>query len=535
MERLKEPSLGEYAAVLKRRLWIVLLAAVVVPAAAVYFSSAQSKLYAASTDVLLTSAATGVQSPLTSDGTSLIATQQEIAASPLIAQRVVRAAHITTRTAAEIHSELSLSAVGNADVLRITIKDRSPVAAVQLANLYARQYTEYRRSLDTSFIDSTRKEIQARMTALRDAGQQRSPLYTALAQKEQDLVQVAALQTVSAVVLRPSAAATRIRPSPKRDGALGLIVGLMLGLGLALVAEAIDPRVRTTNNISELVGLPVLGRLSTPRWRLRRKKRLVMLEDTTGEQANALRILSTNLDFANASRGAKLVMITSPTEGEGKSTTAANLAVAFARNGRRVLLADLDLHRPVIAKFFDVADGPGLTGAALGRFTLDDAIERVPIAVSEAELRLHNGGSPGDDDDDGPFGGVAVLQVLPTGPIPTNPSEFVASPAVRSVLDELRERAEIVIIDAPPLLAVSDTLALSGIVDAVVLVTRVKGARRAILHQARHVLDSAPAAKLGIVVTGIEHEEGDWYDRYGTYYYSPSGTSASKFFDASAR
>jgi non-specific protein-tyrosine kinase len=520
MDHRGDKGVGDYVSVLRRRKWIVLLAMTAAPAAAVALSLQQPKLFSASADILLTSAATGAQSPVTGAGTSDIATQLQVAGAPVVAERVLRSTGLTSRTAGQIRGEASFGPVGAANVLRVSITDRSPSIAVTLANAYAHQYTAYRHQLDTAFLGSTRKQIEARMAALKAAGDKGTALYKTLAQKDQQLLQLEALQTVDAVVLRPADGASQIQPTPKRYGILGLIVGVMLAFALALLWDAIDPRVRTAHAVAELIGLPVLARLTAPRRRLRKQRRLVMLEDTSGRDADALRILGTNLEFANVDQRYKLVMFTSPMGSEGKSTTVANLAVALARAGKKVVLVDLDLHRPVIEKFFDLEGRPGLTSVALGRATLEDAIAKVPIAELPAAEAAKNGVGAVTYQNGNGHGsrGVTLLEVLPAGPLPPHPGEFVASQAVRSILDSLRDRADIVLIDTPPLLEMSDTLALSGVVDGIILVARVKAARRPLLRQTRQVLDSAPAAKLGVVLTGAERETGYWYERYGSYY-----------------
>lgn len=507
-------TITEYFEILRRRKWILLLTVVIAPAVAVSIARSQPKLFTATTDVLLTGSATGAQSPLGGDATSLLQTQEEVAASPGVAGRVVLQTGIRSRSVATVQDEASFAGVGSADVLRIGITDRNPSVAVTLANAYATQYIQYKRELETGFLKRTQGEIEVRMDALRAKGQERSALYAVLAQEDQSLVQAQALQTQSAVVLRRATGAGQIQPRPTRDGVLGLIVGIMLGLAFALLWDAIDPRIRNSQALAEALGLPVLASLATPPRKLRRKRRLVMLENAGEPQADALRILATNLEFANVDRRFKAIMLTSPTGGEGKSTSAANLAVALARTGKRVVLVDLDLHRPVIEKFFDLEGRPGLTSVAIGRVPLEEALVRVVLTDRTPAAAPANGGNG----DNGHRNDVAMLEVLPAGPLPPNPGEFVASLAVRSILDALRGRADVVIVDSPPLLEMSDALALSAAVDGIILVARLKSARRPLLRQTRQILDTTPAAKLGVVLTGAEREHGYWYARYGSYY-----------------
>jgi tyrosine-protein kinase len=210
-------------------------------------------------------------------------------------------------------------------------------------------------------------------------------------------------------------------------------------------------------------------------------------------------------------------MVTSAVQQEGKSTTIANLAVALARAGRRVVLVDLDLRRPFLDRFFQL-DGPGVTQVALKHATLDRALATIAITDANAETRNGNGNGHSK-----PIKGV--LEVLPAGPIPPDPGEFVATPALAGILEELRDRFDVVLIDAPPALAVGDAMTLSAKVDALVVVTRVKTVRRQMMNELGRLLGTVPTDVLGFVLTGADAEEGHT-DRigygygygYGSYY-----------------
>jgi len=507
-----EQTLVDYLGVLRRRKWIVLLPLLVAPAVAVAMSLQQPKLFTATSDVLLASSATGVASPVDTSSSS-IATQQEIASSPVVAARALKAAGLAN--AGPVVSGMSVGGSSGDGVMSITITSPYPADAVKLANAYATEFIRYERQVDTSFISSARAEIQARLNALKTAGETHTALYAALEQKDEALLEVEALQTASGVLLRPATGAGQVQPSPTRNGIIGFGLGLVLGVALALLWEAIDTKVRTAHDVSVWLGLPLLGRLYAPSRRLRREQGLVMLGDSGSPEAEAFRQLRSSLDFANVDVRAKMIMVTSALQGEGKSTTAANLAVALAKSGRDVVLVDLDLREPALHKLFNLQGYRwvhGLTSVALGRAELDDAIAYLP--VTSAERR------PGSDVSEG------MLQVLPCGPVPSDPGEFVNSVAVRKVLQQLCERAEIVLIDAPPLLGVGDAASLSSFVDAIVVVARIGLLRRPHLREARRILDASPAGKLGFIVTGAEREEGYGYGRY-RYYYRPSSTAVS--------
>ena len=217
-------------------------------------------------------------------------------------------------------------------------------------------------------------------------------------------------------------------------------------------------------------------------------------------------MLRTSIDFVNLDRGARVIMVTSALDREGKSTTIANLAVAFARTGRRVVLVDLDLRRPALARFFGLRGREGLTNVALGECSLDDAIKYVAVEPEGAGSSSVNGNGGGAIE--------GVLELLLAGPPPPGASEFAASDAVGEILNELRERADLVLVDAPPLLQVGDAVTLTARVDALFVVTRLKTLRRPVLKELARVLEACPGEKLGFVLTGAKFEEGYGYAGY---------------------
>lgn len=514
-------SLRDYLQVVKRRKWVIVQAIVLVPLAAVLYSLHERPLYQASARVLLSDqslATTLGTQPATSNvpDTTLVATQAQLAEVPAIGQRAIAQLHLRGITPAEFLARCGVSSSATTDILGFSCTSNDAALATRMVNAYSLQYTLYRRQLDTNAIVAARRQVSAKIKQLMAAGQKGSVLNT-LEEREQELQTRADLQTSNATVVETATSSSQIAPRTKRNGLLGLILGIVLGLGLALVREALDTRVRTAHEIGERLGLSLLGRLPEPPKRLRARDRLVMVDEPSSAPAEAFRVLRTNLEFATLDREIRTVMITSAVEQEGKSTTIANLAVALARGGQRVILVDLDLRRPCLHKFFDLGSRPGLTQVVLGRASLADALVKVSIAgagrVSGRERTVDNGHSVMR----------GQLAVLGAGPLPPDPGEFVSSAALSSVLAQLRKVADVVLVDAPPLLNVGDALVLSAKVDAILLATRMEKVRRPMLSDVHRLLQTAPSGVLGFVVTGAEAESGYGYGYEYVYGQGPRG------------
>jgi succinoglycan biosynthesis transport protein ExoP len=513
-------TLRDYLHVVRRRKWIILQAVVLVPLAAVLFSLHQKPVYQASAQVLLSrqnlaNTLNGIQDPgALIQSQTFAQTQADIAQSPQVAQRVLAKLQLK-RTVQDFHSKTSVSPATNADVLTFTADDADRGLAIKLARTYAEQYRAYRHQLDTQALASARAQVQARIDQLpRRSG----TLYASLVDREQQLSTMEALQTSNVAIVSEPTTAAQVAPRPKRNGALGLVLGLVLGLGLAFLRENFDTRVRSAQEVGERLGLPLLARVPEPSKALRAEDKLAMLAEPSGIQAEAYRMLRTNLEFTTLGREIRSVMITSAIEREGKSTTISNLAIALARGGQKVILVDLDLRRPYIEKFFDLRGRPGVTQVALGRAKIEDALVRVPITAIEPSERLR---ARYDTSRNGSTGVAGRLSVLGAGPIPPDPGEFVASAALSDVLHELRDLADIVLVDAPPLLHVGDALVLSAKVDAMLLAAKMETLRRPMLVDVNRLLETAPTQKLGFVVTGAEAEESYGYSYGYGYDYSP--------------
>lgn len=518
-------TLAEYLAILRRRKWIVIGLPVMAALVAFAVSTRQASLYKANAQVWFNlsnaaTAITGTANPAGFDPTRFLATQARIARSPDLADRVANAAEVPGTSAGGFRGQSSADPEPDADILELSVSSPNAGDAVGLTNVYADQFTRYKAELDRATINETLRPIQAKIDKLKAQGATDTARYDALVTKQLDLETEGELLANNARVLQKADSAVKILPRPRRNAILGGLLGVVLGLGLAFFAEALDKRVRSEQEVEEALGLPLLGRLPRPGRRLRKANELVMLADPRSTHAETFRKLRTSLEFVNFDRGARTIMMTSAGPREGKSTTVANLAVALGRAGRRVALVDLDLRRPFLHSFFHVRGDHGITDVVVKRVELDTAIR--PFALPAAALgraQADNGrpialrepsGSNGRADAEG------VIHLLPCGTIPPAADEFLESERVGGVLEDLSKQFDVVLVDAPPLLAVGDVMTLSAKVDAIVVVTHLGIHRRQLQELARQ-LPNCRAAILGFVLTGVSH--GDSYS-YG-YGYDP--------------
>ena len=537
-------GLREYLHVLRRRKWIVLQALVIVPLVAVALALRQSPLYQASADVLLRyqslpSALSGITDPNSSsyftDPIRSTATQLEVASLPALADRVataLRPEHVTT---GEVLGSTSVLAKTGTDFLSFQATSGSPALAALIVNEYARQYTVYRQQLDTGSITKAISDLQRRIDQFKAQGGAHARSQVAQLQPKVDQLEtLLSLETSNAVVVRRATGAAKIRPRPTRYGLLGLGLGLVLGIGLAFLRDAFDTRLRTTDQIGGLLGLPLLARIPEPPRQLQRDSKLAMIAEPAGSGAEAFRRLRMNLEFATLGKQSQVIMVTSAVEKEGKSTTVANLAVAMALAGKGVALVDLDLRRPALGSFFRLdAKQPGLSAVVLGYADLDDALVQIPLDPLSRNSGDRFGRRPDEQASAANANGAGAaptgsLLVLPTGIVPPNPGEFVGLERVERVIAGLRERVDIVLLDAPPLLPVGDALTIGSIADALVVVVRADLARRQVTGELARILGRMPGEQLGFVLCGAGGIESYPYYGYSGHRYEPGQQHAEE-------
>ena len=506
-------TLVDYVAVVRRRKWIVLQALLIVPLAALLFSLAQSAQYEATADVVLSQESvvaevTGITDPTaTQDPIRLVQTEAAVARLPQVAEDAASKAHISGVTAANLLRDSTVTSDPNANQLHFKVTASTPDAALRLSSAYGASFIRYQAQLQTIALQRAREQVDNRLAQLRSQGQVKSALYTRLTNDEQQLNALELLHS-STSLLNPPQIAAQTRPRFVRNVALGVIVGLALGIVLAFLSEAFDRRVRSGDEIRQELGLPVLARLPEQPRRYRRALPLSTIVEDRGPTVEAFRRLRTRLDFANLEIGARTIMVTSAVKQEGKSTTAANLAVSLASTGTHVILVDLDLREPAITRLFGLGRTPGVVDIVRGRNSLESSLVAGPheTPFREAARRLGRASPPEK----------SPLQILPAGlQLPDDPTSIVARDELWALMSRVGERADLVLIDAPPQLSVAEPMIIASRVDALLVVSRVGVVPRRALTELREALDGLSTPSLGLVIAGDTDYATYGYGEYG--------------------
>jgi capsular exopolysaccharide synthesis family protein len=313
-------------------------------------------------------------------------------------------------------------------------------------------------------------------------------------------------------VLSPAGPGGRLGEKTVPILVVGGVLGLFCGLGLAFLAEISDKSFRNPEEVRRLLGLPIVGQIPF----LKQADKTVQpdqlaagrfapslctLHSPKSREAESYRGVRTGLFFSTQAKGHKVIQVTSPSSGDGKSTLAANLAISISQARKNVLLIDADFRRPTIHQLFDLTPKCGLGSVIIGETEPGDAI--VPS-------------------------GVPALSILPAGPVPPNPAELLSLPGFKELLAHLREQYDFVIIDTPPLLAVTDPCMVVPHTDGVLLTLRISKQNRPNALRAKEILTTLGATIVGVVVNAIKHGgKGLGYgygyygygDGYGTHYY----------------
>lgn len=451
-ETRAELTLRDYGRVVWRRRWLVIMSTGLAVLVAVVFTSMQTPIYSTSAEVLV--------QPRGQDGLfeDQIVNLNDRAIQTEI--QVIEGAAVRSRVQENLllaapPPEATASAVGDTDVISITVRDANAANTQTFANAYAEAYIEVRREQSVNAllaasveVQSAIDDLQAQIDALAPDDPSRVALVNQLGNFNATLDELrvdAALRTGGAAIIKPAELPTSpIEPTPARTAVLAAVVGLLVGLGAAFLLDYLDDKVRSESDLEALVDRPVLAvvPVDPPP-----DNRPIALSEPTHLAVEAYRGLRTNVQFLGLDEPISVVQLTSSMAGEGKTTTSSNLAVVLAQAGHRVALVDADLRRPRIHEVFGVAQVPGFTDLLLG---------------AEARNVVHHVEVDGGN----------RLSVYTSGGVPSNPSELLSGRRTRQLLEAMGAHYDYVIVDSAPILPVSDSVALAGAVDGVIVVAQ---------------------------------------------------------------
>lgn len=461
-----------YLRILWRRKLVFVATLLVVPTAAYFISSRNPKVYQSS--VIMQVQATAVDTSLINDTPQAVT---PAAAQISIAARLIETTGVAQEAARHLSAPPSASALlGAIDVkpdvdtgfITLTASAPQPQRAADIATAFARAIVTVRTQQAVDRLNQAINEAQIALTGLKDKIARRQ-----LSAQLQRFRALKAAQGNNATVIEPATAnPTAVSPKPGRAVRLSLFVALLLGIGAVALVEAFDRRVREPEELEDITGLPLLS--TVPREAF-----------SNGSRAadEAFHTLRASLMFFNVDRTLKSIMVTSPQQADGKTTVAVNLARAFSRGGRDVILLDADLRRPNVARRMEVEIQHGIGSILVGESTLDDVMLEEPVSVSAGSGRL---------------------RIVPAGTPPPNPSELTGSHAMRDLIHRLEGMCDLLIIDTNPVLTVSDAIPIMEQVSGVLLVCRVDQTTRDGITRLRTIIEGGKGVALGIVATGAQ-------------------------------
>jgi receptor protein-tyrosine kinase len=480
-----EPELRRYLRVLRSEWLLITITTLVVTALAVAGSLVQHKHYAATAQLeWLPSAATLATNP---DPTRAVTTLVNLAGSDRV---YLDAARSAGASADALKAATSVGAELDSNLIDFRSTADSAGDAATRANAVTKAFIAWRTQEQRLQLDQQIAALRHQIAAVRATPSPgNAAVLTGLRQTlaETQGERASANGDVHLVSLAQAPSAP-YSPKPVRNAAIGFIVGLLLGILLAIVRDRLNRRLRTVEQIEQAYGLYTLGLV--PRVGAAERNRSAGLGDYSSSSplVEAFRGIRTNLTLLDSSLGGlHVIVVSSALPGEGKSAVTANLATSLAASGRRVLAISADLRAPSLHEYFGEKDGVGMLEVLAGEVSLAQATHRVPL--NGAVSRAH--------------GEVALLANDRRFP---DPAMLFESPALVRLLDDARERFDVVLVDAPPLLLAGEAAMLARRSDTVLLVSQVDGLTRDDVRRVRARLAAAEITPLGLVITGVSED-----------------------------
>jgi capsular exopolysaccharide synthesis family protein len=509
-------SLEQVLGVLRRRAGWIVLCFVLAAGAAYGFSKHQTKKYTATASLVFNNNQLGQQVaglPVASSNNQQAQQNTNL--------KLAQLGDMTEKTAGllgqgltkeNVSADLSVSAQGESNIVNVAATATSPSLAAGIANTYTNQFVKEQQNSNHAYYASALRLVNKQLAVL-SAKEKAGTAGLALQDRAQSLATLTELRNGNVQVAQAATVPTSpSSPKVSRNTVLGAVLGLLLGLGLAFLLERLDRRIREPKDLEAVYGLPLLGVVpeSSALSRSGRSDGTAGAVLPAGE-AEAFHLIRAHMRYFNVDRELRTLMVVSAGPGDGKTTVARHLASAAARMGSRVLLLETDLRRPTIAQQLGIVSGRGLSDVLIGAVPLPEAIQTIELtAPSEDRAKGHS------------------LDVLVAGAsLPPNPGELIESRAMANLLEQSKTRYDLVVIDTPPLTAVSDAFPLLKKVDGVVIVGRVGRNRRDVAERLHETLTGAGAPLLGVIANGFKAGRRGGYGYGYSYDYAPAKPAPS--------
>jgi polysaccharide biosynthesis transport protein len=494
-----------FIAALRRRWWVIVLVAAVGAAAAYVLSSHQPKRYTAHSALLFLNSHLDqelVGKSIVADNTDptrQAATNQSLVELPTVSRMVARQLGIG---AGRVQSDVSFGSDATSDVMNVSVTDHSPSMAASIANSYVQQYIEFRKAAAIAQLDTAETLVVSKLAAI-PSSQFGGTVAQSLVADRNELDLLKSAQTGNAEVVQTAGRPrTASFPSPKKDGALGLLLGLLVGTALVAVLERRDRRIKSVEEVEEIYGVPVIGTIPESR---------ALRQGGAGSprEEEAFLMIRAQLRYFDVDRNIQRVMVTSADTGEGKSLISLNLARAAARtDDKRALLIETDLRRPTLHRMIGRDSAAGLAELLSHSQDLETGLRELvvtPDQMREADYPIR-------------------LDVLLAGSAPPNPAELLDSRRMGALLEAADSIYDIVIIDTPPIGVVSDAIPLVHQVDGLLVINRMGISRRDHALTLMKRFRGLNAHILGVVVNSYRAPADPGY---GYYHYTRTGSDGS--------
>jgi len=531
MEETRREGIGleDYLRVVKDRWWVILACVVVVFVVVLVSSLRTTPMYSASAEITyeqndLNSIVTGYQI-FTYDydkdrriETAIAVIGRKAEISEAVQEQLVAAGLPgADRSPQELSGMVSAVSAEGSDFVTISVSSSVADETAAIANAFADQFIQYRKDTRQALVIESRDSLQSQIAAMTET--ERNSDHGLLLQNRYESLRVAVTLTDSdfkplsqAVV--PGAPFT---PQTRRDVILAVVLGLVLGVGLAFLLEYLDRRIKDEKTLERLSGMPVL--VGVPMvgrgWRRRssdsRALEVVGFANNRSPLLESFRTLRSTLQYFNVDNELRTIIVTSGLPGEGKTVTTANLAISLAMSGKRVIVLEADLRRPMLHEYLGLVNEAGLSNLLAGTTTVEGVMQLVQMDPL-IPARSRKGESASSS-----LFMRKNLYCITSGPLPPNPNELLQSSRMADIVSELEGLADYVLIDTPPVLPVSDAVVLAAHSDAVILTTKLGATTRDEIARVREALHRAKAHVIGIVAGGLKVRRGYYYKRGYSY------------------